>query len=866
MKTQSYKALYAFIVIILTSFTQPLIAQTTPTITAVGGGAALTRMSANPADPNYSIIYQVNVPANQSVNGVSWAGDIVVTLQPTTYPVFGGATGTSFTVTVESRNNGRETSNTCNNYLQPANNHLGVDATNWGFAKGRLTVSWNNGTCGDYVSLDIFKSFALHPPIIGPKCIKVGDKITFSACNILSGHNTPPTLGQDKYYWTGDPFNNYDNANYPPGLNYLYSSADGSSITFKVDDYTFIGAKLYCRFGQCNFTTVSDVTLSAITFPPTFQLWNSNGSSMISANQVDNCIDATGAFSTILLKIFRPNTPAGPTLYNYELSSNNFGWGFGNSSTPTYSYSTSTSSWSQTANIGTIGGEIYLKTSNANSACDTWTDIIKIGRNIVGATPAFKIIEDPQLGGTCIVSGQTGGYTLTPYPGNLPISWNYPPSWAPQGSTNGPTLRFVAGYTTLVGAAVTAKIGGCTPCAPYPVYVKPSFPTSPPASFTYNGTNYASGTPVCVPFSTNPQTFTVNGGSYIVSYVWTPPIGWTGSSNTNQITVAPNLTTAGNLIVKGSADPPGNTCVSSNAFVVTAYAPVLNAITGPTCLRAGNPDALTLGAALTSNVTYSVTGNFPTGTTYQWTVPLGIYVSGSLSSTTGTSVSFTCNGVPSATPYTILVTATKGNCSTTASISVSVDLRNDILNSTITSTPSQKLELVLNGGGQDNTISNYQWFKWSSGQVSLSAPSNFSLDLANLYGFGTGNYGVEATYTNGCKNVFAITSTSHGYKMGNSVKTKTAINSNKAVTINKNSAISLQPNPARSSVTVTLPNWKANMSISVIDIKGNLLFKKTALAQRLNINTASWANGEYTVIVREANGKTISKKLVVQNH
>lgn len=205
-------------------YSTALFAQPTPTITAVGGGIPLTCMSANPADANYSITYQVNIPANIIVTGLTPAGDLQITSQPS-YPINGGSSGTNFTVTVQSTNNGRELTNTCDNYLLPGgspNNDLNVDATNWGFAKGRLTVNWNTGGCNDNTNLDIFKKFSLHPKIIGPNCITEKTRITFSVCNILSGHNTPPTLGQDKYYWTGDPSNNYDNSFYPLGLTYLY--------------------------------------------------------------------------------------------------------------------------------------------------------------------------------------------------------------------------------------------------------------------------------------------------------------------------------------------------------------------------------------------------------------------------------------------------------------------------------------------------------------------------------------------------------------------------------------------------------------------------------------------------------------------
>ncbi len=228
----------------------------------------------------------------------------------------------------------------------------------------------------------------------------------------------------------------------------------------------------------------------------------------------------------------------------------------------------------------------------------------------------------------------------------------------------------------------------------------------------------------------------------------------------------------------------------------------------------------------------------------------------------GNSISFTSNGIASATPYVISVAVTSsGGCVSTSTVSVSVDLRNDVLNSTTTTT--QLLDLVK-AGVVDPAISSYQWFRWTPPRSNISGNNQNSITLSSSST--AGDYGVEATYSDGCKNVYAIIGTTYGNKNGHGVKTKIPVKQNKAANPAQPDNISLQPNPARNSVTVTLPDWKANTGISVIDTKGNLLFKRTAMSQRQNINTSTWANGEYTVIIREPNGRTTAKKLVIQNH
>ena len=136
-------------------------------------------------------VYNVTVPAGVTVTGVGALGDLQVISASTTFP-----TTANFTVSARSLNRGRDTLNTCNDYLTVNG------AKHWGFAKGRLFVTYNQNICGGYsVYLDINKLFSLHPPVIGPACLKVGDSVTFSVCPILSG-NVSAQIGQDRYYWS----------------------------------------------------------------------------------------------------------------------------------------------------------------------------------------------------------------------------------------------------------------------------------------------------------------------------------------------------------------------------------------------------------------------------------------------------------------------------------------------------------------------------------------------------------------------------------------------------------------------------------------------------------------------------------------
>ncbi len=450
-----------FLILCFISLSKAAIAQ--PTLTGA------TCISPDPAAA--TSFYTVNNPIGNTITGIGQLGDIEIT---TALPVFPFA-GASFSFSARSLNRGREITNTCNNYLQAANNHLGVDATNWGFAKGRLTVFYNTNTnCDKLVDLDIFKSFTLHPPIVGPRCIKVGDTVTYSVCNIISGR-TADMIGQDRYYWTGSTFSNYDNTTYPLGFNFLYRSADGSSITFLVQSGYTANQTLYCRFGQCasNINTVSSLQLGTTTPKPSITLLTGNQSAVINPNTPltdppTYCIAATAT------QIVLAANQSVSGLYTYNLSSNNYSWGFGPGVTQTLTLPNTNGNISQNVYIAQSGGEIYLKTTGG---CDTRTDILQIGRGLTN--PPFSITGNTSLGGpsgTCIGSGG-GIFTLNGQPGNVPITWLLPSGWTISGASTGTTITAVPGSAAVSGGNISAAIGTCTSTGvSLTVYVRPATP------------------------------------------------------------------------------------------------------------------------------------------------------------------------------------------------------------------------------------------------------------------------------------------------------------------------------------------------------------------------------------------------------
>ncbi len=77
--------------------------------------------------------------------------------------------------------------------------------------------------------------------------------------------------------------------------------------------------------------------------------------------------------------------------------------------------------------------------------------------------------------------------------------------------------------------------------------------------------------------------------------------------------------------------------------------------------------------------------------------------------------------------------------------------------------------------------------------------------------------------------------------------------------------ISINPNPASKNTTIKLPENKKNAQITVVDSKGSVIMKATALTQNTVLNTSALASGTYSVIIRDKNSEYTTKKLIIAN-
>ena len=846
-----------FLIVGFLCFCQKGFAQ--PTITGA------TCISPDPAAT--AVVYTVNNPIGNTITGIGQLGDIEITtaLPLPTFPF----AGPSFTFSARSLNRGREITNTCNDYLKPANNLPGVDATNWGFAKGRLTIFYSTNTnCDKLVDLDIYKSFTLHPPIVGPRCIKVGDTVTYSVCNIISGR-TADMIGQDRYYWTGSAFSNYDNTTFPAGFERLYSSADNSSITFKIISGYTANQTLYCRFGQCasNINTVSSLQLGTTTPKPTIKIFNSNQSILYNAPY---CISS--GESNIVIGV----SPSVPGTYTYSFNSNNYSWGFGIPPTQPVNWPSPTQgSVSLPVFIAQSGGEIYVMTSGG---CDTRTDVVQIGRGLT--SPPFTITGNTSLGGpsgNCIGSGG-GIFTLNGQPGNVPITWLLPNGWTISGASTGTTITALPGSAAVSGGNISAAIGTCTSTGvSLTVYVRPATPGA--ISLSIAG-QPVSGPPFCIPKPSPQLNFTTAGTLNINNYVWSLPTGWIqtpANPSPANITVTPNNTTSGTVTVFATS---GGGCLSPNsANAVVSYAQATPVIVPPaTCpgnLRGFDANTLSILGSSVSNLRQAASFSVQTpvttpATTYTWSFDPGlVYGTPVPSGPGGSTITFTCVGVPGT--YRIWVTATATGVTTCGSTisqpyTVQVDLRGNTLTLDPSPAPPQPATGEIYTLTNPPTGASYFWYELPSnltiGGTSISPNANTMYNNIAISS-GSKNFGVIVTYTGGCTNAFTQTTSSFSHNRSLHQQKKT--DAGKKPQTGKSETINLQPNPANNSTTLILPTGKTNVAVSVVNVEGRLLWKRgTVSSTNTTINTANWASGEYTVIVREPNGKSITKKLIVQ--
>jgi photosystem II stability/assembly factor-like uncharacterized protein/phage-related protein len=310
------------------------------------------------------------------------------------------------------------------------------------------------------------------------------------------------------------------------------------------------------------------------------------------------------------------NTVASATSYTWSLP---LGW---------TGVSTTNSISSVTA--GSASGNISVTATNL---CGTSSSsILPISVNDIPASPS--VIS----GASSICSGISQTYSINNVQGATSYNWTLPNTWLGTSTTTSIT----ATTGTIGGNVTVTALNACGSSLPATMAVSlagtGSVPSSPLAIIGSDS--------ICESTS---HSYSVNAVTGASAYLWTLPIGWTGTSTTNTINVTSGVAT-GNITVSAI-----NSCGSSASVA-------MNVIVNNSPIMSGN----IVGAVSvcdSTNQTYSL-NSIPGASSYNWSLPNGW---------SGTSLSNSILAFANGSGGTISVTAANG-CGTSLPQTLNITL------------------------------------------------------------------------------------------------------------------------------------------------------------------------------------------------
>jgi hypothetical protein len=271
--------------------------------------------------------------------------------------------------------------------------------------------------------------------------------------------------------------------------------------------------------------------------------------------------------------------------------------------------------WAGSSNTNIIN--VTTSTTSGNIQVRMKNSCGKTSNYFVASVGITRLPAQPSVitGPTTVCANQNQTYSVTAVSG-LTYRWRLPTGWTGSSSSN--SITVTTGSTSgNVQVEALNSCGGVSTARTLAVSNGGAIPAQPSV--------ITGPTTVCANQSLTYSVTAVSG----VTYRWTLPSGWTGSSSTNSITVTTG-STAGNVQVEALNSCGGvstaRTLAVSNGGAIPAQPSV---ITGPTTVCANQ------------SLTYSVTA--VSGVTYRWTLPSGWTGSSSTNSITVTTGSTSGN-------------------------------------------------------------------------------------------------------------------------------------------------------------------------------------------------------------------------------
>ncbi len=714
----------------------------------------------------------------------SWRlwGDLSIQTTSTTTPT---VTGSGLTQNIESYNK----------FKRVPSETVAPSTASLARSKGRVDITYFATPCNAVLTFDVFKSYpnsgsgtGYVPPIIGPGCWDPSTTVTYSVDPIASD-NLNDAIGTDKYYWT-----------ITPAVAGVYSSSDGSSITFTTPSSVTGTYTIQCCYGRANawdgdagaaHTTCVSKTIGTAIANPTF------------TTAVPTCLN-TGV--TTFTATVSP------------IAGLNYSWSYAGSGTPTV---VASGTQNQTVTVNGMNNDpgTLTLTVTAPGECAAKVFAYPVRRNlqpalVLGVSPSGACVTGPATLTVSLPAGATG---------NTP-TWTISPVTSPAltitpGPSNTATVTVPSGA---LGGEYTVTATNATPCNTGSTSTKIRVKPVP----TFTGT-----TPTCVTAGVN-ATFAVTvPGPGPFSYTWTTP-GYTvvSGAGTASILLTPTAT-AGNVSVNVCTPGVGGCCTSITRTVgLTPAAPTINA---PTCYNVG----------LAGSATYSIAS--PVAGTYNWTIASGL---GTPATGTGTSINVATIGTPGTITNAVSVTLTT-SCGTSPATAIPVTLTPNGTLSVFTGGTAQFLEVA----GATGTVA-YQWLSncnTATPNVCGTCGTGNTTILNNPGTAGSwGAYVISAGCTTKvCANTLYGARTAQGAQWEASEQAT--------------NAVTLSPNPNGGEFEVGVQRLNQSADLIVFDAFGKEVFS-APLQQGVNrFDQKKLANGTYFLRITVDGTATMKKMEVI---
>ena len=449
----------------------------------------------------------------------------------------------------------------------------------------------------------------------------------------------------------------------------------------------------------------------------------------------------------------------------------------------------------------------WTGTSATNSivatASSTSGNITVAADNVCGSSTAQTLgvivnsaapgMPGPIVGNATICESSSNIYSIAPVIGAISYTWTLPGGWTGTSTTN--SISAVASSTN--GNITVTANNACGASAAQTLNVTISGGSALPQPGPINGNDT-----IC---SGSTNTYSITPLSGATSYTWTLPLGWTGSSATDSITVVAN---SGSGTISVSAN---NTCGSSSpqtlAVLVNSAPASSGAIVGSATVCSGTPN------------TYSILA-INGATSYTWTLPSGW---------AGASVINSIITIPGVAGGNITVTA-NNSCGSSATQTLNVTV-----NTVDTSISRLGTTLTANAAG-----ALYQWINCNTnlpifGQIAQSyTPAN------------DGMYAVIVE-KNGCID----TSSCHNISTVGVVEISSSID------------LTIYPNPSNGKFKFSIinPQLIKNSTVEIYNIQGKKVYQASITLSEIDLSEQP--KGTYLMKINEGQNILI-KKIVLQ--